>query len=183
MSMETRAQSRLDAQDDRIHALTTQLESLHQNQERHYAQIQENQEKFQSMVMQCIRRMEKRPVHEDDKDNPETSAVLPKSPTPLPQTHVEGFPFHGHHQPFQHPYTSKMTNKLKLLIFSSTNPRGWLTRAETHFQIYETPEPYKIPLAHICMEGVAVHWFTIVRELNNNLSWEVFKTKLLNRFG
>ena len=33
------------------------------------------------------------------------------------------------------------------------------------------------------MEGVAVHWFTIVWESNDNLSWEVFKTEPLNRFG
>ena len=33
------------------------------------------------------------------------------------------------------------------------------------------------------MYGRGVHWFIIVRELNNNLSWEVFKTELLNRFG
>ena len=37
--------------------------------------------------------------------------------------------------------------------------------------------------AHICMEGVAIHWYTVVRESNSNFSWEVFKTKLLNRFG
>ena len=145
--------------------------------------MQENKEKFQSMVMQCIRHVEKQPVLEDDKDSPETSTVLPKSPTPLPHTHLEGFPFHGPHQPFHHPYTSDMTNKVKLPIFSCTDLKGWLIGAETYFQIHETPQPYKIPLAHICMEGVAVHWFTIVQELNNNLSWEVFKTELLNRFG
>ena len=33
------------------------------------------------------------------------------------------------------------------------------------------------------MEGVAVHWFSMVQELNHNLSWESFKVELLNRFG
>ena len=33
------------------------------------------------------------------------------------------------------------------------------------------------------MEGVAVHWFSIVRILNPHLSWKDCKTELLQRFG
>ena len=33
------------------------------------------------------------------------------------------------------------------------------------------------------MEGVAIHWFSIVRELQPTLLWEDFKRELLNQFG
>ena len=33
------------------------------------------------------------------------------------------------------------------------------------------------------MEGVAIHWFSIVRELTTPLSWDDFKRELLNHFG
>ena len=50
-SMETRTQSCLDVQHDHIKTLTDQLEALQHNQERHYTMLQENQDKFQNMVM------------------------------------------------------------------------------------------------------------------------------------
>ena len=72
---------------------------------------------------------------------------------------------------------------MKLPIFFGVDPRGWLMRAKTYFQIHRTPKQHKVLLTHICMEGDVVHWFSIVRELNHNLSWKEFKSELLNRFG
>ena len=72
---------------------------------------------------------------------------------------------------------------MKLPTFSEIDTRGWLIKAKTYFQVQGTPEHHRIPLAHICMEGVVVHWFSIVHGLKKNLSWEDFKGELLNRFG
>ena len=72
---------------------------------------------------------------------------------------------------------------MKLPTFFGIDPQGWLIRAEIYFKVQGTPEHHRIPLAHICMEGVAVHWFSIVRELKKILLWEDFKGELLNRFG
>ena len=49
-------------------------------------------------------------------------------------------------------------------------------------KIHGIPENHKISLAHVCMEGMIVHWFSMVRELNRNLSWEEFKRELLNQY-
>ena len=56
-------------------------------------------------------------------------------------------------------------------------------QVETYFQILDIPKHLCVPLAHICMEGVAVHWFSMLRESHNPLSWADFQKELLNRFG
>ena len=76
-----------------------------------------------------------------------------------------------------------MTKKVKLPTFSGTDPRGWLTKAETYFLVLDVLDHLRVPLAHICMEGVVVHWFSILRESHNPLSWADFQKELLNRFG
>lgn len=59
------------------------------------------------------------------------------------------------------------TKKVKFPTFSESDPHGWLTRAETYFQIHNTPGHHRVPLAHVCMEGIAVHCFTMVCELHS----------------
>ena len=111
--------------------------------------------------------------------------------TPSSQTHPLPFIIHrlrtlSHpekHPPSQFPYAFHMVKQVKLPTFSGMDPRGWLTRTETYFQIHGTPNDHRLPLAHICMEGVASHWFCILRELHHNMLWDDFKTELLNCFG
>ena len=125
-----------------------------------------------------MKHTEKQPVVDNDRGSPSQSTMEPHPSMPIHDASTESSPGfdHPHHQPdFSH-----QTTKVKLPMFSSNDPRGWLTRAETYFDIHNIPKNHRIPLAHICMDGVAVHWLSLVRELQNNLSWDRFRTELLN---
>ena len=199
--METRTQACLDAQDDHIRTISTQLETLHHTQECHYSTLQETQEKFKTMVLQWMKHLEKQPMTREENQSLDYSSMLPNSSTPSPHPHSPGqsstptlhphvaghsstpmLPTHvvGHHpqefaRPFQFHDALHMTKKVKLTTFSNTDPQGWLTRAETYIQVLNVPDHLRVPLAHICMEGVAEHWFSILRESHNPLSWADFQ--------
>ena len=135
------------------------------------------------MVLQWMKRMEKQPMTEEENQSPENSSVTPNSSTPSPHSHVAGqsstpIPPNrvtSHHpqefaRPFQVHNALHMTKEVKLPTFSGTDRRGWLTRAETCFHILDIPKHLHVSLAHICMEGVAVHWFSILRKSQDPLS-------------
>ena len=47
--------------------------------------------------------------------------------------------------------------KVELPSFDGGDPVGWITRAETYFEIHGSSEDVKIRLAKICMGGATIH--------------------------
>ncbi|KAJ1390107.1 Retrotransposon gag domain [Sesbania bispinosa] len=97
----------------------------------------------------------------------------------------EGSEFHGSHDPRgeQENDAHIVAKRVELPSFEGSDPRGWLTRAETYFQIHQTRPEMRILMAQVCMEGQVVHWFTILLEVYPEISWEQFKREFVERFS
>ncbi|KZT76886.1 hypothetical protein F511_46089 [Dorcoceras hygrometricum] len=73
--------------------------------------------------------------------------------------------------------------KFEIPPFNGTDPVGWLGKAEQYFEIHGTPSYHRLRIAHICMEGTAVHWFQWARSRNPTWNWERFAIELINRYS
>ncbi|KZV44098.1 hypothetical protein F511_10769 [Dorcoceras hygrometricum] len=73
--------------------------------------------------------------------------------------------------------------KFEIPAFNGTDPIAWLSKAEQYFEIHGTPTYHRLRIAHICMEGTAVHWFQWARSRNPNWNWERFAEELINRYS
>ena len=73
--------------------------------------------------------------------------------------------------------------KVELPSFDGGDPVGWITRAETYFEIHGSSEDVKIRLAKICMEGATIHWFNLLKETEDNLTWDKLKKMIVDRYG
>ncbi|KAK2455764.1 hypothetical protein QL285_003186 [Trifolium repens] len=73
--------------------------------------------------------------------------------------------------------------KVELPPFDGEDPVGWITRAETYFEVQETSEEVKVRLAKLSMEGTTIHWFNLLRDTENNLTWTRLKQALIERYG
>jgi hypothetical protein len=73
--------------------------------------------------------------------------------------------------------------KVELPPFDGEDPVGWITRAETYFEVQGTSEEVKVRLAKLSMEGTTIHWFNLLRDTKNNLTWTRLKQALIERYG
>lgn len=73
--------------------------------------------------------------------------------------------------------------KVELPSFDGEDPVGWITRAETYFEVQGTSEEVKIRLAKLSMEGATIHWFNLLRETEDDLTWLKLKQALMERYG
>ncbi|KAD3069091.1 hypothetical protein E3N88_36971 [Mikania micrantha] len=55
--------------------------------------------------------------------------------------------------------------------------------ATLYFDINHTPEELRIRLAQLSMVGVAQHWFTVISQLKESISWTDFQLELLQHFN
>ncbi|KZV18197.1 hypothetical protein F511_20146 [Dorcoceras hygrometricum] len=67
--------------------------------------------------------------------------------------------------------------------FDGTNPVGWLAMVERYSEIHGTPSYRCLRIAHLCMEGTAIHWFRLARSRNLNWNWARFAEELINRYS
>ncbi|KAL4577127.1 hypothetical protein LXL04_013230 [Taraxacum kok-saghyz] len=100
---------------------------------------------------------------------------LPPPPPPLPEDTTLVAP-----PPTTLPWAAK---KIQLPDFSGFDPQGWIQKASLYFEIHGIPPHLRIRLAQISMTGVATHWFSILKDLYDPLTWERFCTELLQRFS
>lgn len=56
---------------------------------------------------------------------------------------------------------------------NGTDPHGWLTKADLYFQVNLTPAQ-KLKSAQMCMDGVALNWFTILLIKHPHIDWSQF---------
>ena len=73
--------------------------------------------------------------------------------------------------------------KVKLPLFEGDDPVAWITRAETYFDVQNTTDEMRVKLARLSMEGSTIHWFNLLMETEDNLSWEKLKRGLIARYG
>lgn len=73
--------------------------------------------------------------------------------------------------------------KVELPSFDGDDLMGWVTRAETYFEVQGTSEEVKIRLAKLSMEGATIHWFNLLRETDDDLTWLKLKQDLIERYG
>ncbi|KAK7288441.1 hypothetical protein RIF29_01900 [Crotalaria pallida] len=164
--METRLQARVEANEARLVQVEGRMEEMtkafHDLKEKLIAD-QKDQVEFRKLFMKFVKEQGGR-VNDDteEESNREDS----------PERH-RGYEDSAH----------MMAKRVELPPFDGGDPRGWLTRAETYFFIHGTNPAMKIPLARVCMEGQAVHWFSILLEIDPTISWEKFKVELTERFS
>ncbi|MCI06762.1 retrotransposon gag protein, partial [Trifolium medium] len=73
--------------------------------------------------------------------------------------------------------------KVKLPVFEFEDPVAWITRAEIYFDVQQTPDDMRVKLSRLSMEGPTIHWFNLLMETEDLLSWEKLKKSLIARYG
>lgn len=73
--------------------------------------------------------------------------------------------------------------KVKLPVFEGEDPVAWITRAEIYFDVQNAPEDLRVKLTRLSMEGPTIHWFNLLMETEDELSWEKLKRALIARYG
>ncbi|CAJ2641852.1 unnamed protein product [Trifolium pratense] len=73
--------------------------------------------------------------------------------------------------------------KVKLPLFEGDDPVAWITRAEIYFNVQQTADDMRVKLSRLSMEGPTIHWFNLLMETEDNLSWEKLKKALIERYG
>ncbi|PNY02722.1 retrotransposon-related protein [Trifolium pratense] len=73
--------------------------------------------------------------------------------------------------------------KVKLPVFEGDDPVAWITRAEIYFDVQQTPDEMRVKLSRLSMEGPTIHWFNLLMETEDQLSWEKLKKSLIARYG
>jgi len=54
---------------------------------------------------------------------------------------------------------------------------------QRHFEVQNISDAVKVKLAKLSMEGATIHWFNLLRETEDHLSWSIFKQALIERYG
>ncbi|PNX88494.1 retrotransposon-related protein, partial [Trifolium pratense] len=77
----------------------------------------------------------------------------------------------------------RSVKKVELPAFTGDDPAGWISRAETYFRVKGTSPAVKVSLAQLSMEGSTIHFFNSLLEEKPDLTWEDFRSELLERYG
>ncbi|MFS7888928.1 putative nucleotidyltransferase, Ribonuclease H [Helianthus anomalus] len=169
--METRGQNaRLDVQEQQIKQIQSDLLAV-QNSLKTLEDDRVASAEFRQVVLDWMKNQGKK--HDDGSSG---SGVFsgPVFTSPLPK------PNHPFDQPSGLPWAVK---KIKLPEFSGFDPQGWITKANLYFGINNTPDELRLQLAQLSMVGVAQHWFTIITQVHDSLTWTEFQGELLQRFS
>nr|XP_012570681.1 uncharacterized protein LOC105852001 [Cicer arietinum] len=83
----------------------------------------------------------------------------------------------------ENPASRWWLKKVELPTFEGIDPFGWLNRAGKFFTIQKIKTEERLNLAHISMEGDALHWFQFWLDKNKNAAWKGFSEAILRRFG
>lgn len=77
---------------------------------------------------------------------------------------------------------TNLPRRLELPTFGGIDPNGWIARVEQFFELQNTAENQKIPLAMICMEGSALHWMRWLPQTNPSMRWPMLMMELIKRY-
>ncbi|KAD5317071.1 hypothetical protein E3N88_17017 [Mikania micrantha] len=164
--METRTTNvRLDAHENQIQQLqadVTDIKATLHSLEEERAESAE----FRKVVLAWMKNQEKKSVDGSFGSGSSSNLFSNSGPTVDPPPGI--------------PWAVK---KIKLPEFNGFDPQGWIQKATLYFDINHTPEELRIRLAQLSMVGVAQHWFTVISQLKESISWTDFQLELLQRFS
>nr|KAJ0193529.1 hypothetical protein LSAT_V11C800408980 [Lactuca sativa] len=184
-TVETRSPaSRLDHHDEQISQLQADVTLMQSKMDREQMEMGE----FRTYVMNWIKKQDKVAEPSTGGSSGGSSGMGSDSPFPqssgvlnsgfgggsLPPPGGSGTPSGGL------PWAVK---KVKLPEFYGFDPQGWIQKANLFFDINGTDPSLRIRLAQLSMTGVAQHWFSVVRQVHDSLTWEQFQEELLQRFS
>ncbi|KAD6454476.1 hypothetical protein E3N88_09182 [Mikania micrantha] len=166
--METRNVTRLDAQEQLIQKMNSEFQEMKSTLQVLESDRAESVE-FRQVMLAWMKKQEKQKF-----EGSSGSGVL--------GGHVYNgdSTWNGEDRPIGFPWAAK---KVKLPEFSGFDPQGWIQKANLYFDINHTPDDLRIRLAQLSMVGVAQHWFTIITQVRESLSWVDFQAELLQRFS
>lgn len=172
-TVETRSPaSRLDHHDEQISQLQADVTLMQSKMDREQMEMGE----FRTYVMNWIKKQDKVAEPSTGGSSGGSSGMGSDSPFPqssgvlnsgfgggsLPPPGGSGTPSGGL------PWAVK---KVKLPEFYGFDPQGWIQKANLFFDINGTDPSLRIRLAQLSMTGVAQHWFSIVRQVHDSLTW------------
>lgn len=73
--------------------------------------------------------------------------------------------------------------KLSFPVFVGDNPKLWLSRCESYFEMYHLDPSMWIQVATMPFDDATARWFQSVEHRLKNASWPEFAKALLDRFG
>ncbi|KAL4571363.1 hypothetical protein LXL04_018121 [Taraxacum kok-saghyz] len=116
-------------------------------------------------------------------DSPQPKSVLPipLQPKPTTTTPPPFVPPLIHDNYFESSLFS--LPNVKLPQFDGIDPQGWITKAELYFQVNKIPVTQKLQLAQMCMDGVALNWYTNLLIKHPSTDWLHFRDKMMVRFS
>ncbi|KAD5960576.1 hypothetical protein E3N88_12048 [Mikania micrantha] len=165
--METRNQnSRLEVHEQQIKQLQSDVAEIKQLMTDDRTESSE----FRKVMLAWIKQYEKKPES--------SSSGSDAGPTLVDPFHTPPFDSSHHSSPL--PWAVK---KVKLPEFSGFDPQGWIKKVNLYFDINQIPDDLRLKLAQLSMQGVAQHWFTMVTQVHDSMSWTEFQTELLQRFS
>ncbi|KAD4178793.1 hypothetical protein E3N88_27384 [Mikania micrantha] len=73
--------------------------------------------------------------------------------------------------------------KVQLLEFSGFNPQGWIQTANLYFDFNHTSDELHLTLVQFRMVGTTHHWFKVINQIWESITWPEFQSELLQRFS
>ncbi|GJV82367.1 retrotransposon gag protein [Tanacetum coccineum] len=180
----TRLQTRIDAQDEKIELLSTQMKELSETVVSMKEVLNELPKSLEKVMSGYQKQQEKRPFPRFGDDGSPFIGTVDDDASASGVKFTQGFDglFRNNH--FSESRESLFSlPKVKLPIFEGIDPRGWITKAELYYQVHKTPLDQKLNLVQMCMDGPALNWYTNLMIKHPDTTWELFKNKLMVRFS
>ncbi|KAK1427816.1 hypothetical protein QVD17_16511 [Tagetes erecta] len=167
--METRTNSRLDAQDTQIKQLQSDVSEIKSTLKTLEDDRGESAE-FRKVVLDWMKQQQKK------QGDSSASGISSGAGFSVFRSRSDSMDDSSNGLPWA-------AKKVKLPEFSGFDPQGWIKKAKLYFDLNETSEDVRLRLAQLSMVGVAQHWFTILTQVRDSLSWIEFEDELLRRFS
>ncbi|XP_071688236.1 uncharacterized protein [Rutidosis leptorrhynchoides] len=176
----TRLQARIDVHDEKIDQLSNQIQDMNNNFNSNFSQINTTINTMQQVISDL-------PKYLDNlMKNIQNQNLDPKTPLAASGSGPRSITFAETFNPIKENNfddTLFSLPKVKLPLFDGDDPRGWITKAELYFNVHKTPIDQKLLLTQMCMDGVALNWFTNLLIKHPTTTWNEFRLKLLSRFS
>ncbi|GJX95417.1 retrotransposon-related protein, partial [Tanacetum coccineum] len=179
----TRLQIRIDAQDEKIEFLSTQMKELSETVISMKEVLNELPKSLEKVMSGYQKQQEKRSFPRFGDDGSPFIGTVDDDASASGFKFTQGFDglFHNNH--FSESRESLFSlPKVKLPIFEGIVQEG-VHLAVLYYQVHKTPLDQKLNLVQMCMDGPALNWYTNLMIKHPNTTWDLFKDKLMVRFS
>jgi len=104
--------------------------------------------------------------------------------TKVSPIHTTVYPEHPDRYYYPYPIYSTATPfpEVEFHKFDGTNPKLWIKRCETYFDVYQTDPSLWVCLASMRMTCSAALWFQTLSNPTTTMTWETFVLAVCSRF-